>query len=124
MFSTAGISAVTGIEGFSWAMACMAPITAAPPAISYFIFSMPSAGLIEMPPVSNVTPLPINARWSLRGGFVRRMVLDDDQRGRLGAALRDAEKRAHAELAACDPDRACRTAARTGWPSPGPRPQV
>jgi hypothetical protein len=26
--------------------------------MSYFIFSMPSAGLMEMPPVSNVTALP------------------------------------------------------------------
>ena len=35
-----------------------APTTAAPPAMSSFIRSMPSAGLIEMPPVSNVMPLP------------------------------------------------------------------
>ena len=33
--------------------------------MSYFIFSMPSAGLIETPPVSKVTPLPISARWSV-----------------------------------------------------------
>src|ERR1017187_3201178 len=39
-------------------MARMAPNMAAPPAMSYFIFSMPSAGLMEMPPVSKVTPLP------------------------------------------------------------------
>ena len=51
------------LDGFSRAMACMAPITAAPPAMSYFIFSMPSEGLMEMPPVSNVTPLPISPRW-------------------------------------------------------------
>ena len=43
-------------------MARMAPIMAAPPAMSYFIFSMPSAGLIEMPPVSKVTPLPTSPR--------------------------------------------------------------
>ncbi len=53
---------------------------------------------MEMPPVSKVTPLPISARWSAGSGFVRR-VLHDDQRGRVGAALGDAEKRAHAELA-------------------------
>ena len=46
-------------------MACIAPIIAAPPAMSYFIFSMPSAGLMETPPVSNVTPLPTSPRWSL-----------------------------------------------------------
>ena len=28
--------------------------------MSYFIFSIPSAGLIEIPPVSNVIPLPTN----------------------------------------------------------------
>ena len=70
---------------------------AAPPAMSYFIFSMPSAGLMEMPPVSKVTPLPTRPRWS---DPVRalRPVLQDDQSRRLSAALRYAEKRAHAEL--------------------------
>ena len=62
MFSTAGTSAVTGIDGFSCAMARIAPSTAAPPAMSYFIFSMPSAGLMETPPVSKVTPLPTSPR--------------------------------------------------------------
>ena len=38
---------------------------AAPPAMSYFIFSMPSAGLMEMPPVSKVTPLPTSPRCAL-----------------------------------------------------------
>ena len=48
--------------GFSCAIARIAPSTAAPPPMSYFIFSMPSAGLMEMPPVSKVTPLPISPR--------------------------------------------------------------
>ena len=65
MFSTAGITAVIGMGGFSCASARMVPIMAAPPAMSYFIFSMPSAGLMEMPPVSNVTPLPTSPRWAL-----------------------------------------------------------
>ncbi len=39
-------------------MARMAPIMAAPPAMSYFIFSMLSAGLMEIPPVSKVMPFP------------------------------------------------------------------
>ena len=63
MFSTQGMKAVTGRSGFSSAMARMAPIMAAPPAMSYFIFSMPSAGLMEIPPLSNVTPLPTSPRW-------------------------------------------------------------
>ncbi len=36
------------------------PITAAAPLMSYFILFMPSRGLSETPPVSNVTPLPIS----------------------------------------------------------------
>jgi hypothetical protein len=36
----------------------MTPIIVAPPAMSYFIFSMPSEGLMEIPPVSKVTALP------------------------------------------------------------------
>jgi hypothetical protein len=39
----------------------MAPKTAAAPAMSPFMSSMPAAGLIEMPPVSKHTPLPISA---------------------------------------------------------------
>ena len=67
MFSTQGMNPVTGIAGLSCAMARMAPIMAAPPAMSYFIFSMPSAGLMEIPPVSKVTPLPTSPRWSEPG---------------------------------------------------------
>ena len=40
----------------------MAPSTAAPPDMSCFISSMFAAGLIEIPPESNVIPLPTNAR--------------------------------------------------------------
>ena len=48
-------------------MARMAPIMVAPPAMSYFIFSMLSAGLIEIPPVSKVTPLPTNPSTGFSG---------------------------------------------------------
>ena len=58
MFSVAQMTAVTLTLGFSSAIARMAPIMVAPPAMSYFIFSMPSAGLMEMPPVSKVTAFP------------------------------------------------------------------
>ena len=51
----------TRTPGCNAAMACMAPIMAAAPAMSYFILSMPSAPLMEMPPVSNVMPLPTSA---------------------------------------------------------------
>ena len=58
MFSAAHTMPMTRTFGLSSAMARMAPIMAAPPAMSYFIFSMLSAGLMEMPPVSKVMPLP------------------------------------------------------------------
>jgi len=43
-------AAVTGTDGFRSASALITAIMVAPPAMSYFIFSMPSAGLMEMPP--------------------------------------------------------------------------
>ena len=78
-------------------MARMAPIMAAPPAISYFIFSMPSAGLMEMPPLSKVTPLPTRPRCA-GGGRRGRAVAQHDQHGRFGAALRHSQQRAHPQL--------------------------
>ena len=47
------------------ASAFIRPTTVPAPAISHFISSMPGPGLSEMPPVSNVTPLPTKAtgRW-------------------------------------------------------------
>src|SRR6266404_497078 len=59
IFSTEGTKAVTATGGFNCAMARMAPNTAAAPHISYFIFSMPSAGEDEI-------------RYVRRGGGVGR----------------------------------------------------
>ncbi len=58
--------------------------------MSYFIFSMPSAGLMEMPPVSKVTP----------GGAARfhRLVTQNDQRRRLRASQSDSQQRSHPKL--------------------------
>jgi hypothetical protein len=58
MFSAAGTTPMTRSGIPSSAIARMAAITAAPPAMSSFIRSMPSADLIEMPPESKVTPFP------------------------------------------------------------------
>ena len=72
-------------------------MTVAPPAMSSFIRSMPSAGLMEMPPVSNVTPLPTRPRM----GVARRavgLVARDQHPRRLVAAARDAEEQPHPEL--------------------------
>ncbi len=43
------------------ASARIRPMTTPEPAMSHFMSSMPPAGLIEMPPVSKVTPLPMKA---------------------------------------------------------------
>ncbi len=67
MFSAEQTTEMTLTAGLRRAMACMAPIMAAAPAMSYFIFSMPSAGLMEMPPVSKVMPLPTRPRTGAPG---------------------------------------------------------
>ncbi len=97
IFSAAQTMAMTRTLGLSRAMARMAPIMAAPPAMSYFIFSMLSAGLMEMPPVSKVMPLPTRPRTGSVGDALRR-VAQDDERGRLRRALRDAPESAHLEF--------------------------
>ena len=60
MFSTAGTTPITFTGAFIAASASRAPKTLAAPAMSYFISSISAAGLREMPPVSNVTPLPMS----------------------------------------------------------------
>ena len=82
---------------FSREMAAMAQMTAAPPDMSSFILSMFSAGLIEMPPVSNVMPFPTSPSTvpftacfgSWRSTMTTRRFL---------AAARDAEQHAHLQL--------------------------
>ena len=65
MFSADGIQPVTRIGRPSSAIALTAPRTAAAPAMSDFISSMLAAGLMEMPPVSKVMPLPTRARCAV-----------------------------------------------------------
>src|SRR5258708_34185118 len=62
VFSVAQTMPITLILGLSRAMARMAPIMVAPPAMSYFIFSILSAALVVMPPVSHGEPLPHSPR--------------------------------------------------------------
>ena len=61
MFSTMAQMPTALTFAFRAASERMTPKTAAAPAMSYFISSMPPAGLMEMPPVSKVTPLPTKA---------------------------------------------------------------
>ncbi len=58
---------MTRIGAFSSAIARIAHATAAPPAMSSFICSIFSAGLIEMPPVSKVMPLPTSPSTGVCG---------------------------------------------------------
>ncbi len=62
MFSASGSQPVTLTTSLSRATASSVASTAAAPLMSLFIASMPAAGLIEMPPLSNVMPLPTRAR--------------------------------------------------------------
>ena len=82
MLSVMGRKARTRTGGASAPITDMAPITAAAPAMSIFMVSMPAIVLMLRPPESKVTPLPTNAseplalpsgRWSSstnRGGLV------------------------------------------------------
>ena len=65
MFSQPASTPMTLMGSCNWARACMVPSTEAAPPMSYFISSMPSAGLMEMPPESKVSPCP-PARWAWR----------------------------------------------------------
>jgi hypothetical protein len=68
---------MTRIGALSSAIARIAHATAAPPAMSSFMRSMPSAGLIEMPPLSNVTPFPTSPNTGVAGadgGSYRKLV--------------------------------------------------
>ena len=96
MFSVIGTMPMTSIGAFRSEIARIAPMTAAPPAMSSFIRSMPSAGLIEMPPVSKVMPLPTRPSTGPTGGAWRRVAQHEHPR-RLGAAAGDAEQQAHLE---------------------------
>src|SRR5437870_3232750 len=58
MFSTAAIRPTTCRRSFSCDARVSAASTAAAPDMSNFISSMPGGSLREMPPESNVTPLP------------------------------------------------------------------
>ena len=95
MFSAAGITATMPTGSFMRAAAAAAANTAAAPLMSLFIAPMFSAGLIDIPPLSNVIPLPTRAIGSF--SWPGRQVLDHDQGGRLGAAAGHAQERAHLE---------------------------
>jgi hypothetical protein len=67
MFSAAATRPVTLARTPSRPSADIAPITAAPPAMSVFISFMPSLGFSDSPPLSKVMPLPIST--TCRGAF-------------------------------------------------------
>ncbi len=61
IFSTKPITPIALTFAFLPAKDLINPTTAAEPAISYFISSIPCDGLIEIPPLSKVTPFPTKA---------------------------------------------------------------
>ena len=61
MFSANGMAAITLTFGFSVARARITASVAAAPDISSFMVSIPSDGLIDRPPESNVMPFPVMA---------------------------------------------------------------
>ena len=65
MFSAMGANVDTLTGSPSRAIANVAWMTVAAPAMSHFIVSIDCAGLIVRPPESNVMPLPTRARWTL-----------------------------------------------------------
>ena len=65
MFSQLGMMPTTLMAGLSSARAANVPSTLAAPPMSYFISSISPAGLIEIPPVSKVMPLPTNTTGAL-----------------------------------------------------------
>ena len=60
IFSVDGIIPTIFIFGLNAAIAFITPNTTPEPHISYFISSIRLAGLIEIPPLSKVNPLPTN----------------------------------------------------------------
>ena len=66
MFSQAGMTPTTLILSFISATARSVPSTEAAPHMSNFISSISAAGLMEMPPVSKVMPLPTSATGACR----------------------------------------------------------
>jgi hypothetical protein len=62
MFSAQPMRPCTSTSGFVAATAAIRAITLAAPPMSPFISSMPGAGLMQMPPVSKVRPLPTKTR--------------------------------------------------------------
>ncbi len=63
MFSAVGTQPTTLTSGWSRATAHKVAMTAAAPPMSDFIHSMAGGGLSEIPPESNVMPLP--TRWTV-----------------------------------------------------------
>ena len=96
MFSTRPIAPTALTLALRAASACIRPTTQAAPAMSPFMSSMPAAGLIEMPPVSKHTPLPMKATGA--SPFLPPFQRMTTMRLSRARALADAEQRVHAEL--------------------------
>ena len=63
-------------SGFNKASALKTPRTTAEPHISYFISSILPAGLIDIPPESNVNPFPTNTLGFLPPPFIYSRIIN------------------------------------------------
>ena len=96
MFSTRPMRPTALTLALRAASACIRPATQAAPAMSPFMSSMLAAALIEMPPVSKQTPLPMKATGA--SPFLPPFQRITTTRLLARRALADAEQRVHAEL--------------------------
>src|SRR5216684_724633 len=94
IFSVDGTTQITLTLGFSAARARMTPSMVAPPAMSYFIFSMPSGLDGDAARIKGDSFADETDDGSARLG-IRRRVGDHHYARRLDAALGDAEQSAH-----------------------------
>ena len=65
-FSAAATSPTTGTGQPTAPSAAMVAMTAPPPVMSRFMLAIASPGLMEMPPVSKVMPLPTSTTGGVR----------------------------------------------------------
>ncbi len=97
MFSASAQTPTTLALALRPAIAAIAPATAPAPPMSHFIASIPSAGLIEMPPVSKVMPLPTRTT-GVAPALPPFQRIASSRDGRTEPCA-DSEQGAHAELA-------------------------
>ncbi len=102
MFSTSPTRPTASTFALRPASVAIRPITVPAPAMSHFMSSIPPAGLMLMPPVSKVTPLPMNATgfsFAFRRTAGNAVPLHHHHAGLVDTALGNSQQRAESQLA-------------------------